>query len=55
VKVDLNTSQLASKGNVQGRMPLGRFTADRMAVNLPDRQVALTGRARLHIVQGAIK
>lgn len=55
VTVDLNQSTLASRGGVQGQMPLGRFTADRMAVSLPDRQVSLDGRARLHIVQGAIK
>ncbi|MDT9599443.1 LPS export ABC transporter periplasmic protein LptC [Sphingosinicella rhizophila] len=55
VQVDLNKSQLASQGSVKGRMPLGRFTADRMSVDLPARQVTLTGRARLHIVQGAIK
>lgn len=55
VKVDLNRSSLASRGGVQGQMPLGRFSADRIAVNLPDRTVSLNGRARLHIVQGGVK
>jgi lipopolysaccharide export system protein LptC len=55
VTVDLNQSRLASKGKVEGQMPLGHFTADQMAVDLPDRAVTLNGRARLHIVQGGIK
>jgi lipopolysaccharide export system protein LptC len=55
VTVDLNQSRLDSRAGVQGQMPLGHFTADRMAVSLPDRKVSLDGRARLHIVQGGIK
>lgn len=55
VGVDLNTRTMASNGRVEGQMPLGRFSADRMAVDLPDREVTLTGRARLHIVQGGIR
>jgi len=41
--------------SVQGQMPLGRFSADQLQVNLPDRKVVLTGRARLHIVQGGLR
>ena len=55
VTVDLRRRQLASRGAVDGRMPLGRFTADAMQVSLPDRRVVLTGRARLHIVQGGVR
>jgi lipopolysaccharide export system protein LptC len=55
VDVDLNEQTFQSRGSVEGRMPLGRFSADRMAANLPDRHVTLTGRARLHIVQGGIR
>ena len=36
-------------------MPLGTFTAGRLQVNLPNRTVVLTGRARLHIVQGGLR
>jgi lipopolysaccharide export system protein LptC len=54
-EVDLNTRRLVSGEGVQGEMRLGRFTAGRMAVDLPSRTVVLTGRARLHIVQGAIR
>jgi len=52
VTVDLRERTLASRGRVEGRMPLGRFSADRLEVDLPGRRAVLTGRARLHIVQG---
>ena len=52
VTVDLRERTLASRGAVQGRMPLGRFSAGRLEVDLPGRRVVLSGRARLHIVQG---
>jgi len=54
VIVDLRQRNLASRGPVDGQMPLGRFSAGRLEVNLPDRRVVLTNRARLHIVQGAV-
>jgi lipopolysaccharide export system protein LptC len=55
VAVNLNDRTLVSNGRVEGRMPLGRFSADRMAADLPDRRVVLSGRARLHIVQGGLR
>jgi lipopolysaccharide export system protein LptC len=55
VTVDLNTRSMASGGRVDGRMALGRFSADRMSVDLPGRKVVLSGRARLHIVQGGLR
>ena len=55
VDVDLRSHSLASRGRVEGRMPLGTFTADQLQVNLPDRRVVLNGRARLHIVQGGLR
>lgn len=55
VAVDLNARTLRSRGPVDGRMPLGRFSADRMTADLPSRDVKLEGRARLHIVQGGIR
>jgi lipopolysaccharide export system protein LptC len=55
VTVDLNRRSLAGERGVEGRMPLGRFAAGRMAVDLPSRRVVLTGRARLHIVQGGLR
>lgn len=55
VAVDLNQRTLASRGPVEGRMPLGRFSAGRMTADLPARRVTLTGRARLYIVQGGLR
>ena len=55
VTVDLNERTLQSRGAVDGRMPLGRFTAGRFRADLNGRTVVLDGRARLHIVQGAIR
>ncbi|WP_332810466.1 LPS export ABC transporter periplasmic protein LptC [Sphingomonas sp.] len=51
VTVDLDQQRLASRGRVEGTMPLGRFSADRLLANLASRTVTLSGNARLHIVQ----
>ena len=55
VNVDLKERTLASDGPVEGRMPLGTFSGGRISADLPDRVVRLTGRTRLHIVQGAAR
>jgi lipopolysaccharide export system protein LptC len=55
VTVDLRDRTLASRGAVSGQMPLGRFTADRLEVDLPARRAVLSGRARVHIVQGGVR
>jgi lipopolysaccharide export system protein LptC len=55
VNVDLQARTMQSRGSVEGRMPLGTFTAGQLQVNLPNRSVVLTGRARLHIVQGGLR
>jgi lipopolysaccharide export system protein LptC len=55
VALDLHNQTMASGNGVEGRMPLGRFTAQRMSVDLHDRRVSLSGRARLHIEQGSLR
>ncbi len=55
VGADLNTRQLSSSAPVTGEMPLGRFSAGNIKADLGTRTVTLGGRARLHIVQGAIR
>jgi lipopolysaccharide export system protein LptC len=55
VNIDLKSRTLASDGAVEGRMPLGTFSGGRLSADLPARIVRLTGRARLHIVQGAAR
>ena len=52
VLVDMNSRNVVSRGPVDGSMPLGTFSADRLHANLDSRTVDLNGRARLHIVQG---
>jgi lipopolysaccharide export system protein LptC len=55
VNVDMRARTMQSRGPVDGQMPLGRFTAGQMHVDLPNRRVVLTGRPRLHIVQGGLR
>ena len=52
VAVGLKTRKLASGGPVDGQMPLGNFSADRLEADLGEHTVTLQGRAHLHIVQG---
>lgn len=51
VAVDLKSRQVQSGGAVDGKMPLGNFSANSMSADLASRTVVLDGRARLHIVQ----
>ena len=55
VVADLKTRTLASGGRVEGKMPLGTFTAGRLRADLDQRHVVLDGGARLKIVQGGLK
>jgi lipopolysaccharide export system protein LptC len=55
VGIDLKARQMKSDGAVEGRMPIGTFTGDHMTADLNARTVSLNGRARLHIVQGAVR
>lgn len=55
VTADLNTRTLSSDQQVDGKIPLGRFSAGNLRANLGTRTVVLAGRARLHIAQGAAR
>ena len=55
VTVDLKQRRLESAGPVAGQMRLGQFEAGQLRADLGQRTVTLDGRARLKIVQGAIK
>lgn len=55
VDVDLKSRDVASRGPVEGRMPIGTFSGGRMSADLNDRIVRLEGGARLRIVQGAAR
>ena len=52
VFVDMDERMAHSRAPVDGTMPLGHFSADRMSADLERHVVRLDGRARLHIVQG---
>lgn len=55
VSIDLNSRKLASRGRVDGRMPIGTFGADNLRADLAQRTVTLQGRARLHIDQNGLR
>jgi lipopolysaccharide export system protein LptC len=55
VRADLRDQSLASRGQVEGQMPLGRFTAGSLQADLTNRTVVLSGRARLHIEQRGLR
>lgn len=55
VIVDLKSGRMTGGGGVRGTMPLGRFDAGSLSADLRSRTVELGGRARLKIVQGAVR
>jgi lipopolysaccharide export system protein LptC len=55
VLVDLNDRLLASEGPAEGALRLGKFRANHIRADLDDHKVVLDGRARLKIVQGAVR
>ena len=55
VAIDLKSRRFASRTAVTGSTPMGSFSGDRIAGDLAQRRVVLTGRARLHIRQGGSK
>jgi hypothetical protein len=46
VAIDLNERQFRSRGRVDGKIPLGSFSADRMTADLPSREVRLANKRR---------
>jgi lipopolysaccharide export system protein LptC len=52
VLVDMDRRVAHSSAPVDGTMPLGHFSADRLSADLERHIVRLDGHARLHIVQG---
>jgi lipopolysaccharide export system protein LptC len=55
VDIFLRTRSLQSQGRVDGRMPIGTFSADRLHGDLNTRTVTLKGNARLHIDQYGLR
>lgn len=55
VGVDLQSRRLKSAGRVDGRIPIGIFSADHLEADMNARTVTLDGRARLRIEQNGLK
>ena len=52
--IDLTHRRLVSDGHVDGRLPTGTFSADRIVADLDDRVVTLEGHARMRMDQGKL-
>ena len=55
VDVDLQEQKLVSRGRVEGSVPAGTFSADRIVTDLQARTVTLEGNARLRMTPGRLK
>lgn len=53
--VDIHGRRLVSRGRVDGRVPAGTFSADRIVADLPRRTVMLDGHARLRMQPGKMR
>ncbi|WP_225207519.1 LPS export ABC transporter periplasmic protein LptC [Novosphingobium huizhouense] len=53
--IDINAKRMVSRGRVDGRIPAGTFTADRISADLEQRTVTLVGNARLRMEPGKMK
>lgn len=52
VDIDLQGQRMQSRGRVEGSVPAGTFSADRIMTDLEARTVTLDGNARLRMVPG---
>lgn len=55
VTIDFNTRRMEGKGKVDGAIPAGTFSADRIAADLGERMIRLDGHARLHMAPGKLR
>lgn len=55
VSVDLETRRMTGAGGVEGKVPAGSFSADRIIADLSARTVTLDGHARLRMVPGELR
>jgi|SRR5690606_24271 len=55
VSVDLPTRTVVGSGGVEGAVPAGTFSAERIHADLGERMVALEGNARLRMVPGRMR
>lgn len=55
VRIDLRTRRVTGSGGVQGAIPAGTFSAERIRADLAERTVTLEGNARLHMIPGQLR
>lgn len=55
VSVDLRNKRMSGDGGVDGAVPAGTFSANRLEVDMEQRTVVLEGRARLNMVPGKLR
>ncbi|WP_068077167.1 LPS export ABC transporter periplasmic protein LptC [Novosphingobium lentum] len=55
INIDIGAKKLFSRGPVEGRIPAGTFSADRILGDLASRTVVLDGHARLRMEPGALR
>jgi lipopolysaccharide export system protein LptC len=55
VSIDLPQKRMVGTGGIQGAVPAGTFSADRLIADLDARTVTLDGHARLHMIPGKLR
>jgi lipopolysaccharide export system protein LptC len=55
VDIDVGANRMVSRGRVEGRVPAGTFSADRIVADLDARSVTLDGHARLNMTPGRMR
>jgi lipopolysaccharide export system protein LptC len=55
VAIDMPTRKVIGSGRVEGAIPAGTFSADRIEADLGERTISLDGNARLHMAPGKLR
>lgn len=55
VSIDLETKRMRGERGVEGAIPAGTFSADRLEVDLAERTIVLDGNAKLRMVPGKLR
>ena len=55
VSIDLEKKTLMGEGTIDGAIPAGTFSANRIEADLENRTIKLDGRARLRMVPGKLR
>ncbi len=55
ISIDLNRRRVSGAGGIEGAVPTGTFSANRIEADLAERTVALDGNARLRMTPGKLR